>query len=381
MRIAWCTPFGRGSAIGRGSSLIVEELLRLAEVDIWYPHTGEALETSAPRITPLTGGPADTARLATYDFAVYNMGNHPRDHREIFEASRQVPGLVVLHDLVEEAIVGSYAVVTHSEFSAERVRRVFPGLVRYLPLPYALKRTFRIPPRDSLRVPAGRMLAVTVGDVKPDKRIRAVLEALGSHPALAALIFYVVIGSPAADYEPELMRLVTQYGLENTVRFAGYASEESLAAYLTYADFCITLRYPAIGTSSASAIEQLLYAKPLIVSNTGFYEELPDDCVLKVRIDHEAEDLPAALHRLADDPLLRQQMSERARAYAQKTFRADRYAQGIVELGAELLDAKPLFAYTDRVGRELGRMGVSSDMPVVRTVAALSSALFGKRTQ
>jgi glycosyltransferase involved in cell wall biosynthesis len=434
MRIAWCTPYSRHSAIGRVSSLIVEELLRLAEVDIWHPQTAEPLETPARRITPLMGGHADAALLAKYDVAVYNMGNHLGNHREIFEAARRTAGIVILHDLAlqnffsayylgnadlqtlyasavkrwygergaaavsdlvagissdflgspdvlefplfEEAIAGSYGVVTHSNFSADRVRKVFPGLVRHMPLPYKVNRRIRIPPRDSLGIPAGRILAITVGDVNTSKRIRAVIETLGNDQALAARIFYVVIGNPAPAYESELMHMVNKFGLTNSVRFAGIASEELLGAYLTYADFCITLRYPALETSSAIAIEQLAYGKPLIVSKTGFYEELPDDCVLKVRIDHEVEDLRSAMERLTNDPLLRQRMSKRARPYAREVFRADRYARAILELGQEMLDAKPLLAFTDRIGKELGRMGVSSGMPLVATVAAESSALF-----
>ena len=435
MRIAWCTPFMRRSAIGRVSSLIVEELLRLAEVDVWYPRAEDAIGTSGARTIPLTSGPADIERLAAYDFAVYNMGNHPGNHREIFEVSRQVPGVMILHDLVlqdffcayylsqaelrdrytaavrrwygpnglaavreltagiscsflkspavlefplfEEAIAGSYGVVTHSRESAERVRRVFPGLVRYLPLPYDVNRGARVPSRDRIRVPDGRMLAVTIGDVNPNKRIQTVIEALGKNPLLAARIFYVVLGEAAPDYQVELIRLVQQYGLQDIVSLVGYVTEEQLSAYLTYADFCINLRYPATETASASAIEELFYGKPIIVSNTGSCRDFPDDCVLKVRTNHEEEDLVSALRRLIDDHRFRRQLGERAPAYARETFRADRYARCIVELGEELLDSKPLFAFTDRIAKELGRMGVSSDLPTVSSVATAAAALFG----
>ena len=435
MRIAWCTPFARRSAIGRISSLVVEELLSLAEVDIWHPQSAEMLDSSAPRIT-LTGGPADAARLATYDFAVYNMGNHAGNHAQIFEASRRTPGLVILHDIVlqdffsdyylsnprrrehyaaalrrwygsaaiaaasdvisgtshsflesprvlefplfEEAVAGAYAVVTHSEFAAERVRDILPGIVRALPLPYALSAKARIEPRDRLQIPPGRSLVVTVGDVNPNKCIRSVLEVLGNDAALAAKVLYVVIGAAAENHRAELSMLVTQYGLQDTVRFAGYASEELLATYLTHADFCINLRFPNTEAASASAVEQLACGKPSIVFNTGFFAELPDDCVLKVSVDRQREDLLNALRRLTGDPPLRAKIGQRAQAYARETFRADRYARGIVEVGTELLDAKPLLAYTDRIGRQLSRMGVSSDQPLCSTVADVSNALFGK---
>jgi glycosyltransferase involved in cell wall biosynthesis len=432
MRIAWCTPFGVRSSIGRVSRQVVERLRKSAEVDIWYPHTPEPLETSAPCNGKLTGGPADAARLAAYDLAVYSFGNHV-GHSEIFEASRRTPGVAILHDIVmqgffatcylskperrdryaaamrrwygapgvraardimgdrqdflrspgvldfplfEEAIAGSYAVVTHSRFAEERVRAVFPGVVRRLALPHVTTERSYGGSRKQSQIPDGRLLALTVGDVNPNKRVHVVLEALRSDPTLAARIYYVVIGSLPPDYGHELLQRVNDYGLEKTVRLAGHLPDEALASYLAQADFCVTLRHPTTEAASASAIEQLAYGKAAIVTASGFYRELPDECVLKVRPERELEDLREALSRLAHDSTLRRDLGRRAHAYAEKTFRADRYADGFLELAGEILDAKPLFAFTDRLGRELARMGLSPNESLVKTVADLAGGLF-----
>jgi glycosyltransferase involved in cell wall biosynthesis len=434
MRIAWCTPFSRRSAIGQVSRHIIEKLRRSVEIDIWHPETSQPLETSVTRFGQLTGGPADAARLATYDLAVYALGNHLH-HREIFEASRRTPGLAVLHDLVmqgffiscylgrpelrerytaamqrwygaagtdvarnvidgdasflqsdavlefplfEEAIAGSYAVVTHSAFAAERVRAVFPGVVRHLALPYEEIRRRPVLRKEPL-APAGRLLAITVGDVNPNKRAHTVLQALRSDRALAARIFYVVIGSSPPEYGGELARMVKEFGLDDTVRLAGYLEDNILESYLEQADLCITLRQPTTEAASASAIEQLFHGKPVIVSATGFYRELPDDCVLKIRPDYELEDLKGALSRLASDPALRRELGRRARSYAQETFSGDLYVDGLLEIAGEILDAKPMLGFADRVGRELARMGVTSHEPLVHSVADLAGELFAKR--
>jgi glycosyltransferase involved in cell wall biosynthesis len=284
---------------------------------------------------------------------------------------------VLEYPLFEEAIAGAYAVVTHSRFAVERVQSRFPGIVRQLALPRLSAPDFRIAPRNELPQLDGRLLAITVGDVNPNKRVNSVLEALRADSALAASISYIVIGTLPPEYGRELVRLVKEYELEKTVRFTGYMPDELLAAYLTHADFCIALRHPTTEAASASVIEQLAYGKPAIVSTTGFYSELPDDCVLKVRIDHEQEDLRNAMHHLAEDASLRRDMGRRARTYSHEIFRADRYAQGILQLAAELLDAKPLLGFTDRVGGELGRMGVASGDPIIQTVAKIANGLYG----
>jgi glycosyltransferase involved in cell wall biosynthesis len=434
MRIAWCTPFGLRSAIGRVSRHVVEKLRRSVDIDIWHPETPQPLETSVTRFGQLTGGPADAARLATYDLVVYALGNHLY-HREIVEASRRTPGVAILHDLVmqhffiesylgqpefreryaaamqrwygvagasvarnvidgdrsflqsdaalqyplfEEAIAGSYAVVTHSSFAAERVRAAFPGVVRHLALPYEEVR-LPVVSREQPLAPAGRLLAITVGDVNPNKRVHAVLEALRSDRALASRIFYVVIGSPPPEYGSDLARMLREFRLGDTVWLAGYLGDDILASYLTQADFCVALRHPITEAASASVIEQLLHGKPVIVSAAGFYDELPDNCVLKVRPDREVEDLHDALSRLANDPALRRDLGRRACSYAEETFRADRYADGFLELAGEVLDAKPLLGFTDRVGRELFRMGLTAQEPLVHTIADLAGGLFSKR--
>jgi glycosyltransferase involved in cell wall biosynthesis len=251
-------------------------------------------------------------------------------------------------------------------------------MIRALSLPFDdRKQRFRIPPRESL-VPPGRLLAVTVGDVNPNKRIRQWLQVLRQNRHLSDRLLYVVVGDSQSDHGAELAQLSVEYGLGDMVRFTGYATEEQLAAWLTHADFCVNLRFPNTEAASGSAIEQLAYGKPLIVSDTGFYSELPNDCVLKVRVDREADDLAAAAERLVSNAQLRQAMSARARTYARETFRADRYAEGIQDFAAGVLDAKPLLAFADRVAVEIGRMGGNSSESLVSTVAAISSRLFGK---
>src|ERR1051326_8206499 len=401
MNIAWCTPFGRGNAIGHAGSLVIEELRRLTNVDIWHPSTAEPIDTPVQRVV-LCGSPADAARLATYDLAIYNMGNHVENHRQIFEASRQVPGIVVLHDwvlqpffqayystqgleksyfsamqrwygpkaeaavrsaspdltdlpeasmlldfpLFEEAIAGAYAVITHSDFSAKRVRAVFPGPVRSVPFPYS-RSAERAARGRSFRLRDGQILAVTIGDINPARRIASVLEVLRRNPYLASRVVYAVIGNIESAYERELEVLVQQAGLQQSVRLMGHLPHESLHGYLAAADFCIYLSYPARETASPSALDQLFHGKPLIVSRAGSYEEIPDDCALKVGTDCEIVDLTTSIQRLAGDVRLRKQMADCAKAYARSTFRADRYARQVAALSEEVIDAKPMLAFTD----------------------------------
>lgn len=435
MRIAWFTPYGRGSAIGRASRLIVEELARSVEVDIWHPAAKQLHDAPVRTIAYPPEAPIDLLSLQAYDLAVYNLGNHLGNHRQIFEIALQTPGIDVLHDFVmhhffvdyylqhhktpgeyirsmerwygkagkstaqassgmqpsdpiwhtdnvvqyplfEEAIRGAYAVVTHSDFLARKVQAVFQGPVRKLQLAYDVLGSERVPSRKGLDVPEDRVLIVTVGHVNPNKRVMAMIDALG-HTDLASRVFYAVLGPVDPGHLAELSKAVRLFDLENTVRFLGAVPDDRLAAFLTHADIFVNLRFPTFEGASASAIEELLYGKPVVVTDTGWYRELPDDCVLKIRPEQESEDLVRCLKRLVADEPLRRRMGQAGKLYARETFRADRYAAGILELATEVLDAKPLLALADRIGHQMARMGTALEAPLVSSVAETSSALFG----
>ena len=61
-------------------------------------------------------------------------------------------------------------------------------------------------------------------------------------------------------------------------------------------DACVLLRAPTMGETSGSAIRTLSLGKPLVVSDVGWFAELPDDVALKVPVgEGEVEALVAAL--------------------------------------------------------------------------------------
>jgi glycosyltransferase involved in cell wall biosynthesis len=66
-------------------------------------------------------------------------------------------------------------------------------------------------------------------------------------------------------------------------------------------DVLVNLRYPTMGETSGSVIRALSLGKPLLVSDVGWFSELPDDVVLKVPVDElEVVTLAAALEFAAE---------------------------------------------------------------------------------
>ena len=428
MRIAWFTPFSRKSSIGRRSAEIMGPLSEHTEVHLWHPATTDRRETGVRTISFRDAADVAPDALRDYDLLVYNLGNYVPFHGEIYRISQKSPGVCILHDFVmhhffweyyveqlkdrrayvltmerlygpegrnaaerghvcasdevlrfpffEEAIRGAYGVVTHSEFLRARVERVHAAPVTRITLPCARPSGVRILTREELGVPAKNTLLVTVGHVNPNKRVHAVIEAIAARPHLSRALTYAVVGPADKIYQERLMQAVRKYGLEDVVRFLGYTSDEVLESYVEQADVCVNLRFPAMEGASGSAVEEMMHAKPLLVTNTGSFRELPDDCVLKVDSQREAEELPAALDRLIGDPDLRRRMGRHAAEFSEENCRPEQYVRKFLQFAREVRDAIPLLRLADRLACELNNIGVHCHMPVIQTVAREASALF-----
>jgi glycosyltransferase involved in cell wall biosynthesis len=434
VKIAWCTPFSRESAIGAVSRAVAEQLAHHCDVEVFHPRTPHPLSTELLTHPLLSGGDDDCASLATYDVVVYCMGDNHALHRSVYEASQRVSGIVVLHDLClhhffadlwlqrgdlagylgeierlygrearelakraresgpfwswrpvhveqmpmfEPALLGAWGVVTHSEFARSRVAEHFMGPTVALELPLA-KECFigeggpAPTPRDD------RVLLLGIGTVNANKRVDVVLHALASDRDLASRLRYAVVGSADPEERKRLSALVATLGLEDTVELAGRVSDEELDAWIHAADICVNLRSPALEAASASLVDELRHGKPVIVTDTGCYAEIPDHCVAKTNPNDEVPSVATALRRLVDDPTERHRLGASALGHAREHFAAERYAERFLAFVDDALRTRPLLLAADALGAQLRRMGATPDMPITNTVAAVSHDLFAE---
>lgn len=433
MRIAWFTPFSTDSAIGKCSSLILPHLSREAEVDVWHPATAHPILAGFRTIRFDSAASVDIGRLKKYDLLVYNIGNHLPFHKDICLLSQEHPGVTILHDFVmqhffaayyleelrstdaycdlmqrhygeagwqiardvvergrnlwnspdvldfplfEEAIGKSLGIIVHSEFFRRRVEKAFAGPVAKLSLLANWAPSTSPIERSKLSIPNDRLLVVSGGHVNPNRRIHAVLEVLARNPSLARRIVYFVIGQQEPGYMARLRSLVEKEGLQHCVRFLGHAPDEEFHSYLAHAAIFVNLRFPPTEGASGSAIEQMLCGRPSIVTDTGFYSEIPDECVWKIPPGREAPELERALTSLIENPELRELIGSRAKEYAQREFRADRYAEDFVVFAREVVSVAPILRLTDRIADELSIIGATAAMPILSTAATDCHKLF-----
>lgn len=116
-------------------------------------------------------------------------------------------------------------------------------------------------------------------------------------------------------------KLITKYGLGETVIRTGWVSAQEYLDYIDLADVVIDLRYPSAGETSGSSLRAMQAGKPLIVSAHGFFLELPDACCAKIPVDdREKEHLREAMVNLIEDPQKRRTMGDAARDFATSIY-------------------------------------------------------------
>ncbi len=312
------------------------------------------------------------------DLSVYHIGNNPDAHGWILEALRRTPGVVVLHDFVlhhliagltigrrdghgyldamerEGGVVGrllghavldkripplwenrpedfhlagevldlATGLIVHSRYVHDRACAAgYAGPIWIVPHP-----AFPVPDLPAAAVD-GEPLFGSFGNVNVSKRVPQLLEAFAQqrrrHEASALLL--VGATSPGFDLDRRLQRL----GLDGKglVR-EGYVEERRLWELMIATDVHVNLRSPTMGETSGTAIRALSLGRPLIVSDVGWFAELPDDVALKVPVDEqEVTTLAAALELLASRPDLREAMGRAAADLARREHDVERVAE------------------------------------------------------
>jgi len=300
-----------------------------------------------------------------FDVAVYQMGNS-LFHETTWHVSQQYPGVTVLHDyslhhlvagitawrgdfarysremgyayglsgcrlarevqkglrgyplfeypLNERCVATSLGVIVHSEYARSKLQsRPEVTNVAQVNQPVPLPES-RNPARATLGLPEDAFIVGQFGQMTPEKRLDDVVAAFRQLLRARSDVLLLLVGEVPEWYEG-LERALG--GLEEKVVSVGYVPDLStFFDYVAACDICVNLRHPTLGETSASLLRVMAVGRPVVVSDVGWYAELPGDCCLKLKHDGtEVEVLARYLLELAQDLERARKMGERARAY------------------------------------------------------------------
>jgi glycosyltransferase involved in cell wall biosynthesis len=338
------------------------------------------------------------------DLPLYHLGNDPESHGWILEALRARPGVAVLHEWVlhhliagltlgrkdvaqylaalerEAGIAGrllglgvvdgcvpplwesrpedfplasvvldatrEQGVIVHSHYVEERVREAgYRGPIWRIPHP-------AWPPPDVEPAELGEGPVIgCLGHLNASKRIPQLLEAFASVPDTRLLL---VGGAPLQlDLDGRIARSGVPVIRED------YADERRFWSLMARCDAVVSLRAPTMGETSGSAIRALSLGKPLVVSDVGWFAELPETVAFKIPVDErEVEVLARSLEVLSTREDVRAAMSSAAAEYVAAEHDlgrvADLYAAALEEAAGGAAVRESVVAEVAAAAAEVG---------------------------
>ena len=390
MSITWFSPLdAQASEIARYSAELMPYLEN--EIDIAAVDDGAGSE--------LPGwwhsrGSDNTAEPGMNPLPVYHIGNNPL-HLPIYQRSLEEPGLVVLHDLslvdlarhlsrereqpdlwkelmcrqygeevralvnrseksvadynemvtrfplFQPFLQGAMGVVVHSHYAWDAVHQL-TGNERPL-LQLNLPASPTAPGRKGERKP-GPLRFIFCGHVGPNRRLLEFMEAwgqLGSPQAIHLDLFGNVSNSR------QLLQYASHFGVGDYVTLRGYVSDVELEQALQSADFAINLRWPTMGEASASQLRYWSAALPTLVTDVGWYSELPQDAVCRIPLASEGKDLLALLEAAIAEPTHFEAVGIRGREQLRSAHQPEQYAQQLASLATRLSQRRLAYRMLD----------------------------------
>ncbi len=312
-------------------------------------------------------------RAPSADVALYHVGNDPDAHGWIVDALWKRPGVVVLHEFVLHHLIAgitigrghgrgyldamerdlgvagrllglgvldnllpllwetqperfplagvvldhAHGLIVHSDYVARNARAAgYDGRLWRIPHPVW-------PAEPVVAEPVtGDPLIGCFGFLNMNKRIPQLLEAFASLRRRQPGARLLLVGAAGERFDVD--RRLERLGLTDGVERLDYVPEERMWSLMAACDVLVNLRYPTMGETSGSVIRALSLGKPLIVSDVGWFSELPDDAVLKVPVDEvEVATLEAALGFAVEHGA---SLGAAARAYVEREHSLDRVA-------------------------------------------------------
>lgn len=439
MKIAYFSPLPPNrSGVADYSVALLPFLARHSQIDLWIEASEEDCKVpdGCSRMF-YSNGDNLQALLSSYDAVLYHLGNSPA-HRSLYRVFLDHPGVVVLHDFVLHHFLAGYyldflnlptlyveemeynygpqgrslgqaaidgrgqqlwehaplqyplnkrildnarGVIVHSDFVRTAILATHPGL-HVTKINHFAQITEDATSIAALRrrygIPEDRVVVGSFGLATSAKRLEKTLRALERlrrHDVL-----FLLVGQETND----VARTRLENGMPDCVRTTGYVDSVAFDDYIKLSDICVNLRWPTMGETSGSLLRALASGKPCIVSNVGWFAELPSNCVAKVAVDETEELVLAAyLRELIDNSSLRAAMGANAQSYIRETCSIEMIAQQYAGFLADVSSSGSRREFTQRqitsVSRALALIGVcEQDEALIEDVARRLARVLGR---
>jgi glycosyltransferase involved in cell wall biosynthesis len=318
--------------------------------------------------------PASPNRLDLWQELCYGYGTTRAD-----AILRQIHlGDLAPHELVNENVFlnkrffdRSISVIVHNEWSYEMAKTSLPDypveslkLIRQgVPVASISTVEEKRSIRQRLGIAKDTLVIAAFGVIFSTKRVIPSVKAFAKLARKNNKLVLFFVGECPDNYT-ELFQTVNKLDLTDRICITGHVDFNTFYDYMKICDIVLNLRFPTNGETSASLLRAMSLGKPAIVSNGGFFSELPDDIVLKVIYGQDDEDdILEKLGRLVQSRDLRESIGSKARDYVLQNHSLDRISEEYVKFIFDNVQehSSHLKLVADLAGMQLGKSGVKSN--------------------
>ena len=392
-RVHWVSPLPPAQTdIAHYTRRILPELAAETELILWTdaPDWDRELHDFAPvrRLDPDRVTPRDFALAARAngrpgpgpEVVFVNIGNAWPFHAGFLRMIQRLPSVVILHDMAiqemcfdamerdlfspevyEENMAhwhgqpGRDAVhaVLNGEMQPGDLAHRFPGfeltlnhavsVLTHTPVArdavaatntvptYLLDLPFRpsVQAPEVIRSGIGPMRLVQFGYTGPNRRLQNVLEALAS--LKGEIDFHLDVMGTLWD-PGYIAARAKELGIARQVSLHGFVQEYELDEKLNAAHLVFNLRNPTMGEASGSQMRIWNAAAPSVVTDLGWYADLPDGTVFKIDPSEEVPALQRLIRQLVADPSAGRDVAAAGRARLEAAHTPALYARGVAEV-------------------------------------------------
>ncbi len=384
MRLNWFSPLlPERTDVAHYTARIAPELMRRLEVVFWTDLKADLKEmphgADVRFFDPANAGEPKFNEGFAKGLNVYNLGNDYRFHAGIAHLARNIPGFVILHDtrlhdfvfgssaqetprfstylqlarrlygpdgevaarkvvethgrsisefldqmpFVELFVDNAIGLICHSKPATADLRSRSDAPILTLPLPFTslarapqVKRSWAAPWRF-----------VMFGYINKNRRLESVLRAFASWRD-APEFHFDIYGSLWDKTAVE--ELVADSRLGSRTIIHGFVSEEELDAAIASAHLAFNLRHPTMGEASGGILRAWAQATPALVTDSGWYADLPASAARKISPDNEVDEIRRALSDLVTNPATFEEMGRSARKLLADRHSPHAYVDGFV---------------------------------------------------
>lgn len=330
----------------------------------------------------------DWGKLNEAEITIYHIGNNPDYHRSTWEISCKHSGVVVLHDahlqhffagifryqtgdiseyrrmflrlygavgltdldrylndqldiselsdrypMTEAVTENALSVVTHNISIHHYCRYESFKSCCYVPLPFRMA--------DELGVKKGRdsdiCEIVVFGYIGTNRRVGSLLDALAGVSGKSR--YRLKIFGKLFGIANDIKKQIEELGLEDIVEIHGFVPEKVLDGAIQSCDVAVNLRYPTMGEASGSQLRIWNHGKPALVTDAGWYKELPSDSVFHISSgEGEVRDIRRVLELYFRDKELFRQKGLRGYEHLKSEHQPDSYAKQFANFVMETIN-------------------------------------------